>query len=252
MKPLVKIFNTTKYEMVITDVTQDSDEYVPESIADAEVYYQKNKFKYSETNTINIIEKITTSEDSIVKTIITDHSSKLDEAYYKLESDGYYVIHHFILPTTDWLDSELEKGSSILDGEMGIYVSDCENIYYYTKGQLITKEPSDLIAVNEESTTISKIIINRFSVGYLYDCYVSLCKQIFSAVNYKCLNKGNLSDTYFKRDFLWMTINVIKYYVEINQLLEAQRLLEEINNCGGLCNGGNVQTQSSSGCGCGK
>jgi hypothetical protein len=58
----------------------------------------------------------------------------LDEAYYKLESDGYYVIHHFILPTTDWLDSELEKGSSILDGEMGIYVSDCENIYYYTKG----------------------------------------------------------------------------------------------------------------------
>ena len=55
MTPLVKICNTGKCAIVITDLTQDSNEYVTESIPDAEAYYERNKFKYSETYTINII-----------------------------------------------------------------------------------------------------------------------------------------------------------------------------------------------------
>ena len=49
-----------------------------------------------------------------------------------------------------------------------------------------------------------------------------------------------------------MTINIIKYYVEMTQLLEAQRLLEEVNFCGGMCNGQDVFEQQASGCGCNK
>jgi hypothetical protein len=35
------------------------------------------------------------------------------------------------------------------------------------------------------------------------------------------MNKDNIEDLIFRRDFIWMTINVIKYYVEVDQLWEA-------------------------------
>ena len=45
-----------------------------------------------------------------------------------------------------------------------------------------------------------------------------------------------------------MTINVIKYYVELGQLMEAQRLLEELIKCGGICN--DTQSPGKKSCGC--
>lgn len=252
MTPLIKISNSDKYEMVITDVTQDSNEYIPESIIDVEAYYKNNKFKYSETYTINIIQKTTTSDEQVVETIFTDHTSYLDEAYYKFQQDGFYTVHHLILPSLEWLENELQKDESILNTNVGIYVSDCKNIYYYNNGELITKSSNEIILLNTDNTTISKISVDRFSICYLYDCFIYLCKQIFSKINYKCLDKSNLGDLQFKRDFVWMSINVIKYYVELNQLFEAQRILEEINYCGGFCNEQQLSVQQNTGCGCNK
>lgn len=250
MIPIVEISNANKYEMVIADVTQDSTEYLPESLTDVEVYYRKNKFKYSETYTVNIIQRTTTVDSQIIDTIFTDHTSYLDEAHYTMQQDGFYTVFHLILPSVEWLKKELEKKDSILDTDMGIYVSDCENIYYYKDGELYIKSSEEIALVNTENTTISRIEFDRFSIYYLYDCFLSICKQIFSKINYKCLDKSNLNDLQFKRDFLWMSISVIKYYVELNQLFEAQRILEEINYCGGFCN--DQQLQQSSGCGCNK
>ena len=66
---------------------------------------------------------------------------------------------------------------------------------------------------------------------------MSLCKKIFEGINIKCLNNNSdLFEAIYNRDFLWMTINVIKYHTEFGDLLEAQRLLETINSCNGLCN----------------
>jgi hypothetical protein len=40
----------------------------------------------------------------------------------------------------------------------------------------------------------------------------------------------------YKRDLLWSALNVIKYMIEIDQYEEAERLLERIMGCNGLCN----------------
>lgn len=254
MIPIIKIHNKDNYSLVITDLTQDSDEYVPESIVDAETYYARNKFKYSDTCTINIIQKNTIKESeidtSVVETIFTNHQTYLDEAYYKVESDGHYVIHHVILPTIDWFQEELQKKSSILDSGTAIYVCDCDTIYKYQDKQLKEVTPEVISQVNTENTTISRVSVDQFSICYLYDCYISLCKQVFAKINLRCLDRSNADDVKFKRDFLWMTINVIKYYVEFNQLYEAQRLLQEVNYCGGICNDQNLSASQSSGCGC--
>jgi hypothetical protein len=46
---------------------------------------------------------------------------------------------------------------------------------------------------------------------------------------------------------LWSAINTIIYLAETEQFEEAERLLERITNCNGLCE----NNQSNCGCGCG-
>lgn len=49
-----------------------------------------------------------------------------------------------------------------------------------------------------------------------------------------------------------MTLNVINYLVEKGDFLEAQRILEKVNTCGGFCGttSSSSGSSSSSGCGC--
>lgn len=255
MTPLVKICNTNNCEIVITDLTQDSDEYVPEDtlLSNLEAFYSRNRFRYSDTYTINIIQKNDTEEDiKIVETLFTCHDSYLDEEHYNLNSDGFYTIHHIILPSLEWYNNELEKKDSVLKSNLLIYVTDGSNIYKQNNNKLEIVEPAVISEINTEGTTISRTSVTQFSICHLYDCYLSLCKQIFKGISFKCMNKDNIEDLIFKRDFIWMTINVLKYYVEVDQLWEAQLLLTEINYCGGICNAPNMLQQQNSGCGCSK
>ncbi len=45
-----------------------------------------------------------------------------------------------------------------------------------------------------------------------------------------------------------MTLNIIKYNVEFNQMKESQRILEKINRCGGFCK--SYVTDKINSCGC--
>ena len=45
MKPIIEVQNVDKCSIVITDLTQDSDEYIPEDEVDLENYYARNTFK---------------------------------------------------------------------------------------------------------------------------------------------------------------------------------------------------------------
>ena len=51
----------------------------------------------------------------------------------------------------------------------------------------------------------------------------------------------------YKRDLVWAALNVIQYMIDSNQLAEAQRLLERINGCNGLCSN---EDTGDKGCGC--
>ena len=55
-----------------------------------------------------------------------------------------------------------------------------------------------------------------------------------------CWNKNKIdSELIYKRDLVWMSINVIKYLTECEQLAEVERILETINGCNGLCTSSN-------------
>ena len=48
-----------------------------------------------------------------------------------------------------------------------------------------------------------------------------------------------------------MAINVVKYLTQCEQLSEAERVIETIQGCNGLCVSTNL-TNSTNGCGCSK
>ena len=62
-------------------------------------------------------------------------------------------------------------------------------------------------------------------------------------------NKASSEDIY-KRDLVWSALKVIKLLVEKDNFEEAERLLERITGCNGLCNDP-CYTNKPCGCGCG-
>ena len=60
-------------------------------------------------------------------------------------------------------------------------------------------------------------------------------------------NKYN--DYIFARDIIWMTLNIIDYLVGFKQYLEAQRILEVFQKCGGFCKDFS-KTKPQADCGC--
>ena len=71
MTPLVKIQKESNCSIAVIDITQDSDQYLMENIEDTTAYHQRNKFKYSETVTINILMKHTQEESKVVQFVVT-------------------------------------------------------------------------------------------------------------------------------------------------------------------------------------
>lgn len=249
MTPIFNICKTTTCGIVITDLTKPSGNYVPETETTSVV----NQFKYSQTVTIDMIQLIKINENEIIKSIITSHSTDVPEISVPFNKDGLFKVTHIILPTTAWLESELQNTENILDLYSTIYVSDGLKVYKYINGSLVECPILELVERNIEGTTISSTEKSTFSICYLSKCFVTLCNEILNKNLTKCKSKNSdLEDLIFKRDFVWMTINVIKYLIDLGQLLEAQRILEESSACNGICYStmNSLVTGRSSGCGC--
>lgn len=251
MTPTVEIHNLGNNTIVIQDQTQCYSEYIPEDLIDPESY-KHNKYRYSDTCTINVIQKvgIEPDEDQYIGTIFTPHCTYIDEINYQFPKDGCYIIHHIILPTKEWFDKQKELGSSIFESDVAIFYTDGLDIYTY-QNKVESKSSIDHISkADTDNTTISRIDIEYLAIDGLYNCYINLCKNVFKNIYYKC---KTIDKNYtFDRDFIWMTINILKYYIELNQYREAQRLLEEINVCGGICNENNLPEYKNPDCGCGR
>lgn len=129
------------------------------------------------------------------------------------------------------------------------YFSDGTNIYRRNSDNSVEQvSEQELVEVNPKSFDLRIQIQNFFSVCYLRKCYVSLCQKIFNDRGFdRCFNSKVSSQLRYKRDLVWAALNVIQYMIDSNQLAEAQRLLERINGCNGLCS---KEETGESKCGC--
>lgn len=251
-----------------------------------ELYNQDSLFNFGYLNTItvDIVTLNKTNGIQLAAIIFTTHEKDihLNEINLPLGSDGFFNITHLILPTVDWYYKETQKEFNNLYKYKTIYLSDGKNIYIVNNKELTKIDPLQFITKNEfKNTTIIKNQEGVFLFCFLKKCYIDLCKQILNQLQTdkdnnnknkigQCENTdGDLKNLIFKRDFVWATINIIKLLIKDCNFIEAQKILEMIQNCNGICYHNEnefsqdtletnyIENQSSgiiynTGCGCGK
>ena len=239
---------------IITDahckvIIEDNTEYLSETSTGI----SKGGFKYSDTVSVVVLQHNKTQE-TVVKSPTYDYHTS-DYIEVPVGFDGWFTINYIVLPNKDWFDREREKSSGSALGLYDIvYFVDNGYIYKYVNGEIDGASIEEVLEVNPINTTISRTNKDYVSICFLQKCYVNLCQQIFNDRGFsQCWNKNSVdSELVYKRDLVWMAINVIKYLTEFNQLAEVERIIEQINGCNGLCKSNSTYQPASSGCGCSK
>lgn len=234
-------------KVTITDLTTD---YQDESNTNSNY----GKFRYSDTMSIDVLQHNKVDATVLQTPVFSIHEKQTKSITLPVAFDGWFEVQHIVLPTEEWFKNELAKGStSILGMYTGVYYTNGQNIFKYYNGESTAVPLEEIVERNTEGTTISRCSQNYVSICFLRKCYINLCQQIFNARAFdKCWNKNKIdSELIFKRDLVWMAINVIKYMVEFNQFQEAARLIYRLNGCNGLCMS-QYSKSVSSGCGCNK
>ena len=243
MELKINICTSESCKIIIQDLTDD---YNRERSED-----DISKPKFTDTKSIVIIQKITSENSSIVDTqFITHDENDVIIKDISVGFDGWFKVYYLIIPTIDWINKfEL---SEIKSNYTGIYFTNNDNKIYKVSstGQYQEVQFEEIMERNTEDTTISRYVQDNLSICNLRKCYQDILNKIFNS-NFigRCFTNNIDKDLTFKRDLLWMAINSLKYLVEFNQFAEAQRLLERLTSCNGLCNN-NLTNSQRNGCGC--
>ena len=237
----IDIHTTLNGEIIVEDFSKEYGQYIDE---DLEVVTSYDSYKYSESSTLNTIMKVSTCKIELIDVLLSEHDDCLDSSTFNIENDGLYTVEHIILPNLKWLENSSED---YLNYYETIYVTDNEKVYKLVNNELEECSVKEIVERNIEGTTIKKCKINVFFTGNLQQCYINTCKQLFNNLLTECSSEK--VDT-FSRDFVWMTLNIIDYLIGFNQFMEAQRLLELFEKCGGFCS--KLPKQNKLNCGCSK
>lgn len=194
------------------------------------------------------LDKISGTE--LIAIVFTTHDKhkNLNEVKLPLGNDGFIHITHLLVPTIHWYNEQLSKPHNKLCNYKNIYLADQKNIYVINNNKLDIIDPLELIGQNQlKNTTIIKSQESIFLTCYLTKCYINLCHQVIKSLysnnkskNGHCAGECdnvdyNTEDIIYKRDLLWITLNVIRYLIEDNLFEEAEQILEDFQNCRGIC-----------------
>ena len=131
---------------------------------------------------------------------------------------------------------------------------DVSKPYYYKDGNFYKNinevSLEEIVNVNPEISQIETVYDYYFQTCRLRKCYIKICYDIYDSQASITCNTNNLDkELIYKRDLIWSALNVIKYLTEFDQFEEAERLLEKIMGCNGLCKNESSEYTTST-CGC--
>ena len=253
-------------KITIEDYSREYSQYFPED----QIVQEYGRYKYSESKTLNIIMKINSGKITLVDVLLHDHDQLVEDPTqpgsflydvektdFTVKQDGYYNVNHLILPTMTWYnETYLKQTDDYRAGFETVYIIGTDNkLYKHTPEGFVECTVKEIVERNHEGTTIEKCIIEVFYTGFLQMCYINYCRKLFAKLtkgcNYACAPE-DVKDLTYARDFLWMVLNTIDYQISFKQYMEAQRVLEMTNYCGGFCQNQELNAGPSTGCGCSK
>ena len=163
------------------------------------------------------------TDETISQTLIREFVNQ--EIKFTIGQDGFYTLCKLKIPKDETLPYYFKDGK------------------FYKGSEEI--ELQELIETNTEITGIDLTYYYYFQICKLRACYVALAQQVLDErAGTRCENTGIKDASVYKRDLVWSAINTMLYMAEIEQFEEAERLLERILGCNGLCD------KEYSNCGC--
>lgn len=225
---------TSHCELITKDITEISDSgngYLSES----SIVTSINQFKYSDTISLHVFtyNKVDSNNNEVYLEI-HKHGNTPELQIDTFKHDGYVVYNYIVVPTKEWVDNHPEEISKYI---LGVYYSDGVNLYKKTvdtEEQII--EINDLLEITDNTnSTISRVDNDIVVICNLKDCYLNYCNQIFNNKFSICYSKNQDKDLLYKRDLVWMALNVIDFLSEKQEFMAVQGIIERLFNCTGLC-----------------
>ena len=179
MELKIKVCTNDSCKVIILDDTGTGENgYLPESSS----VIVKNRFKYSDTVSIDVLQHNKADGPEIQLPVYTLHDDGNKSVTMPVGFDGWFNVYHIVLPTKDWFDREMGKtAGSAVTMYATVYYSDGIYIYKYFNGTSTTVTVDEIVERNIEDTTISRTYNNYVSICFLKKCYISLCQQIFNS-----------------------------------------------------------------------
>lgn len=224
---------TNQCDLVTNDITEISESgngYLPES----SILSPINQFKYSNTVSIHVFNYIRISTPNELYLEIHPHGTVPETQIDTFKHDGYVVYSYIVVPTKEWVDNNPEEVSKYA---LGVYYSDGAKLYRkYEDTQEEEIQIGELLAITDfVNSTVSRVDSDLVVICNLKNCYLHYCNQILDNKLTICYQKNQDKDLLYKRDLVWMSLNVIDFLSEKQEFMAVQELIERLFKCTGLC-----------------
>lgn len=181
---------------------------------------------------------------------------------FTIKKDGFYTLCKLKIKRDDLSKSQFPDFKTLYDkyNEMTQLERDdfdSKGIVYYNNKVFYYKEPNktldqvreitiqEIVSLEHSLTNVDFTYYYYFQVCKLRACYATLAQKVLDQRSgIRCGIKDVSKEDIYKRDLVWSALNTILYMAEQEQFEEAQRLLESIVGCNGLCD------DKYSNCGC--
>lgn len=209
---------------------------------DKETY---GRFKPEDTVSISTIVYKRVSTDVLGEIFIIPQTEFFIPIELPIIQDGWAQLVHLVIPSKKWFDKQPQN---VLDFYEVVYYIDGMDCYKYFQGKIELIEIHDLLERNPAKTTISKHSDNFFIICDLLECYKKLILEASKELGCNpCIDSTKYNDLIYRRDLVGIIIGVIKHLIHCEDYEEAQKLLERIDGCNGLCK----NNTKGNNCGCG-
>ena len=247
MKPLFRICKNGACGLSITGLEKEDHQYSSTLTDDYGV------FRYTDTVSITVITPVDYKENEgdyiweVKEHLDTDIT---DVTVMQFPQDGLHKITRLVLPTLQWLQEFTNAGFDPYSIYDYIYVYDKGAIYKVFENTMTQVSLLEPISLNP--TMCSTAFYDSqytFCTCRLQECFYGHAQDYLNNVCSRCSED---KESIRNRDIIWITMNTIQYLLDLGRYFEAQKILETINGCTGLCTNNNKTKIGGSDCGCSK
>lgn len=197
---------------------------------------------FFENEVVYSIDVLETHRDGVLPQVLIRQGFN-NSNVFPTQKDGWYTIHHFTLPDEpwDWVDP---------DKDFYFYMN--EKFYKMRNDEITEVDINEIITRNPTNSNLEQFKLTKdyFTMCLLKKCYLELLQKIMNDKAFNnCFEYTGSQVEINKRDLLFMTVETISLLISKGDYKEAQRIIDKIHGCNGLCKH-TVSLSSTSNCGC--